>query len=325
MASGEFELIARYLAPLTDGEPGARGLTDDAARLSPPPGRDLVVTADAMVEGVHFLPDDPPDLVARKLLRVNLSDLASMGAVPWRYLLCLALTAETGDDWVRQFTDGLAVDQETFGIVLAGGDTVSTPGPRTFSLTAFGLAEPAGGDAPRGGAAAGDLLFVTGTIGDAALGLKVLQGALKPGAEDAAFLAGRYRLPVPRADAGPALASLASAMLDVSDGLLADLGHICRNSGLRAELRAHAVPLSPAARRLIDADPALLASVLGGGDDYELLFTVPPGKVDQVAALCGSLGLPIAEIGSLAAGEGVTVLDAQGAPIEIAEHGWRHF
>lgn len=325
MTSGEFDLIARYLAPLSANEPGARGLTDDAARLSPPPGHALVVTADTMVEGVHFLPDDAPDMVARKLMRVNLSDLASMGAQPWRYLLCAAWTAGTPDDWIAGFADGLAADQAAFGMVLAGGDTVSTPGPRSFSLTALGLVAADAPAAPRDGACAGDRLFVTGSIGDAALGLKVLQGTLEADAADAAALGTRYRLPQPRLMAGARLLGVAHAMLDVSDGLLADLGHIAQTSGLRAVVQAGKVPLSPAASRAVARDPALIASVLGGGDDYELLFAAPAGRADAIAAIAEQAGHPITEIGALEAGEGVAVFDTAGRPVDVAEPGWRHF
>ncbi|MEX2446392.1 MAG: thiamine-phosphate kinase [Dehalococcoidia bacterium] len=324
MSSGEFELIARYLAPLAEGEAGALGLTDDAAALTPPPGSTLVVTADAMVEGVHFLPDDPPELVARKLLRVNLSDLAAMGAAPWRYFICSALTTGTGDEWSERFAAGLADDQREFGVVLAGGDTVSTPGPKCFSLTALGLIE--GGTAVRrSGARPGDRLYVTGTIGDAALGLKVLQGEIEAGAGAAEKLAGRYRLPQPRVAAGPRLVGIATAMLDVSDGLLADLGHICETSQVSATVRAADVPLSTSALGLLERDASLAGAILGGGDDYELLFAAPPDRAADVADVAREAGHAITEIGTIGEGEGIEVVDAEGVPVVITRRGWTHF
>ncbi len=236
---GEFRLIARHFRPLAGA--GALDLTDDAALLAPPPGRELVVAADAMVAGVHFLPDDPADLVARKLLRVNLSDLAAMGAAPLAYLLTLSAPRATPDAWFAAFAAGLAADQEEFGLRLLGGDTTSTPGPVSLSLTIIGHVAP-GRAVRRAGAQAGDGLFVTGTIGDGALGLRAIRGEL---ADPEGFLASRYRLPRPRI--GFPLAS-AHAAMDVSDGLVQDVGHLCRLAGIGAVIEASRIPLSPAAR-----------------------------------------------------------------------------
>jgi thiamine-monophosphate kinase len=324
---GEFELIRRYLAPLAAEEPAALGLVDDAAVLAVPPGRDLVLTADAMVAGVHYLAEDPPDQVARKLLRVNLSDLAAMGAMPRGYLLTACWPEQVEESWIAGFVAGLAADQAEFGIRLLGGDTTRTPGPASLSLTALGTV-PAGRCLRRSTARAGDLVYVSGTIGDGALGLAVLQGRLAGLPADARdFLAGRYRLPQPRLALGQALLaeSLATAALDVSDGLVGDLAHITESSGLAARLEAAAVPLSPAARAALQADPALLEGLLTGGDDYELLFTVQPARADAVAALAGRLALPLTRIGMLEAGEGVRVFDASGAPLALGKAGWTHF
>jgi thiamine-monophosphate kinase len=263
---GEFGRIARYLAPLA-ADPGAIGLVDDAAEL----GHGLIATADAIVEGVHFLPSDPPELIARKLLRVNLSDLAAKGATPLHYLLTMALPARCDDRWVERFAAGLAEDQQLFGIVLMGGDSVSTPGPVTLSVTAIGRAAP-GGMVRRGGARAGDELWVSGTIGDGALGLLAATGQLM---EPDGYLAGRYRLPEPRVALGPALAGLVHAMMDVSDGLVGDLEHMATASGAAATVDAIAVPLSDATAAAVASDPSLFATVLTGGDDYELLFAAP--------------------------------------------------
>lgn len=321
----EFTLISELLAPLSRGEPGALNLTDDGALIAPAEGRCLVMTKDMLVAGVHFLADDDPGLIARKLLRVNLSDLAAMGAAPRAYLLGLALPNSVGEGWLRGFVEGLARDQAAYDITLIGGDTVSTDGPFTASLTALGEVR-AGHELRRVGAVAGDLVFLSGSLGDAALGLAVLTGALKGLDDDAeAALRDRYHLPRPRLDLGRRLYGLARGLIDVSDGLIADLGHICTASGVGAEIDAPKVPLSVAARAALDLDPDLLATVLGGGDDYELLFSAAPGAVGQIADLAGELDLPITAIGRIAGESGVVVRDKNGLPMEIESSGWRHF
>lgn len=322
---GEFDLIARYFAPLAAGEAGAFDLTDDAAVLTPSPGWAIVATADAMVAGVHFLPEDPPDLIARKLLRVNLSDLAAMGARPRAYLLTTAFPAAIDDAWLAAFAEGLAADQAEFGIHLLGGDTVSTPGSLTLSLTALGEARD-GAVLRRSRAKPGDTVYVTGTIGDAALGLDSLRGHLGGlGPRQAEYLAGRYRLPQPRTACGPRLLGLAHAALDVSDGLVGDLGHICKASGLAAVIEAAHVPTSEAADEALAADPELLARILTGGDDYELLFTAPPDAAAAIAALGAELGLAITAIGRCEAGQGVSAVDRDGVALEgLGEGGWHH-
>jgi thiamine-monophosphate kinase len=324
---GEFDLIAKYFAPLAAGMPGALGLGDDAAIIQPAPGRDIVVTVDALTEGVHFLPDDPPDEIARKMLRVNLSDLAAMGALPIGYLMTTAFSERVDEAWLAAFVAGLASDQKEFGIGLLGGDTTSTPGPTALTVTAFGDV-PAGRALRRSGAQAGDLVMVSGTIGDGILGLMALRGELGDLDEtDRAALASRYRRPQPRLELGAPLLErrLATAGLDVSDGLVADLGHICEQSNLAATIEAARVPLSGAARRAIAADPARLAMAITGGDDYELVFTIAPDDRDAVFALGHELDLPIAEIGAMKAGQGVTVLDSRGLPMQPGRAGWQHF
>jgi thiamine-monophosphate kinase len=362
MAEGEFELIARRLRPLAAGHPGALDLTDDAALLDPPAEHELVLTKDAMVEGVHFRPEDPPGDVAKKLLRVNLSDLAAMGAEPLGHLLALARPSSLCDDWLGAFCDGLADDQRRFGTTLLGGDTVSTPGPLILSLTAIGSV-PRGEALKRSGAKADDDLWVSGTLGDAALGLRVLQGTLDapedsdapddPEALDAAraYLIERYRLPRPRLALGAALRRLAHAAIDVSDGLIADLGHVLEASNLGAEVRADLLPLSPAARFFADVDagvpslpnaPAAVPSspgareaaqasagvfqaALGGGDDYELLFTAPEARRREIEDLSQQLDLPLTRIGRLVAGDSCRVIDAAGEEVAVLDKGWRHF
>jgi len=318
---GEFERIERFFAPLA--APGALGLRDDAALIDGPDGQQLVLTADAIVAGVHFLPEDPADLVARKLLRVNLSDLAAMGAAPLGYLLTTALPRSQGDDWLEAFSQGLAADQKEFGIGLLGGDSTGTPGPASLSLTAIGTV-PRGQSIHRGGGRAGDAVFVSGTIGDSALGLKVLVEGLETASADRDFLVGRYHLPRPRMMLGQRLRGIAHAMLDVSDGLVGDLLHICEVSGLGAVIDAGKVPLSPEAKRLIERRPYLRKTILTGGDDYELLFTVSPDAKADVLALGREINVAITEIGYLEKGTGVRVLD-QGKEMPIDAVGWRHF
>lgn len=317
---GEFEIIAGLFAPLSAGAPGAFGLTDDAAVLAPPEGEVLVMTKDMMVAGVHFLDTDPPDLVARKLLRVNLSDLAAMAARPYGYALGLSLPPSIDDAWLRMFVSGLAADQREFAIPLLGGDTTSTPGPLTLSLTAFGCA-PEHSLLRRRGARSGDLVYVSGTIGDGALGLLALRGEV---ADPDGFLGGRYRLPQPRlALVGP-LRQYASAGLDVSDGLVADLGHLCKASGVGAVIEAGRVPLSPAARHAVRQTPERIETVLGGGDDYELVFTVAPANVANLEKAASDAGVAVTMIGRIVSGEGVRVIDAAGAEMILGAAGFRH-
>ena len=308
----EFGLIARHFRPLSG--PGGLALLDDAALLQPPPGRELVLTVDAMVEGVHFLPDDPPDLVARKLLRVNLSDLAAKGAMPLGYLLTVSARRGTPESWFAGFAAGLAEDQAQFGIALMGGDTTSTPGPVSLSLTAIGHVAP-GGMVRRDGARPGDAVWVTGTIGDGALGLRAIRGEV---ADSDGFLADRYRLPQPRL--GLAAPALVRAGMDVSDGLVQDLGHICTASGVGAIIRADAVPLSPPARQA-----GQLETYLTGGDDYELLFAVDPAEEAALRSAASATGIKVTRIGEFEPGSVVRVLDANGGEMTFRSRGWSHF
>ena len=320
----EFALIAELLAPLSRAEPGAFGLTDDAALMDVSEGHQLVVTKDMLVAGVHFMADDGPDLVARKLLRVNLSDLAAMGATPKAYLVGLAAPRDVDDDWLRGFAGGLAEDQAAFLVTLIGGDTVSTEGPLTVSLTAFGEA-PAGMALRRQGAKPGDGVFVSGSIGDSALGLAMLKGGLDALDSDSrATLIDRYHLPRPRLELAARLRDMAHAAIDVSDGLVADLGHLCRVSGVGGDIDASRVPLSAAAQAALAADPALIDTVLTGGDDYELLFTASGGDAGRIVDMAADLSLPLTMIGQIIPGAGVTVRDSQNMPMNFKSTGWRH-
>lgn len=307
----EFSLIGRHFRPLA-GE-GALDLADDAALLTPPAGQELVLAADAMVAGVHFLPDDPPETIGRKLLRVNLSDLAAMGAEPLGYLMTVALPRGTPDAWVAGFAAGLAADQREFGLSVLGGDTVSTPGPLTLSLTILGTV-PRGQALRREGALAGDDLWVSGRIGDGWLGLRAARGEM---ADPDGTLARRYRLPEPRLALGRALRGLAHAAMDVSDGLLQDLSHLCRAGGAAAEVEAARVPVS---------DPtAPIAALATGGDDYELLFAAAAQDRARIAAAAAAARTPVMRIGQFTPGEPrVTLRDAAGQDITPATLGWSH-
>ena len=319
--SGEFELIARYFAPLAADWPGAFGLGDDAAILGVSDGIDRVVTTDALVEGTHFLPDDPPGRVAQKALRVNLSDLAAMGATPEAYTLALQIPEARDDGWIAALAQGLAMDQARYGITLIGGDTVSARGPAMLSVTAIGrLAH--GGPLRRNGAAAGDDVYVSGTIGDGDLGLRACRGEVAGlDAVQRRYAIDRYQLPEPRIALGTALVGTATACLDVSDGLAADLGHLARASGLAAEILLEAVPRSDAAAAAREFPES---ERIAAGDDYELLFTAAPDRREAVAAIARSAGTPVTRIGRTMPGSGVQVLDRTGSPVSLSRTGWQH-
>ena len=316
----EFALIAKLFAPLAKKAPGAFGLLDDAATLSPPPSHELVVTTDALVEGVHFLPGDPANQVAKKALRVNLSDLAAKGAEPAGYLMALMLPATTPMAWLRQFAHGLGDDQKEFGLSLLGGDTTATPGPLSIAITALGFV-PEGKMIRRAGAAIGDGVFVSGTVGDAGAGLAMLKGKA---ARDDSLIA-RYRLPEPRLTLGKALRGIASAGLDVSDGLLADLSHIAEVSKVRIAVTASAVPRSAALRALWGDDAESIVRAATAGDDYELAFAAPAEKKVAVLAAAKAAGVTVSEIGRVEAGSGVVLLDQRGQEIPVSRRGFMHF
>ena len=325
--SGEFDLIARYFAPIAAAFPGALGLKDDVALFDPPPGSRLVVTADAMVAGVHFLPDDPPDLIARKLMRVNLSDLAAKGATPYACLLTLSLPKGTEEGWIAAFAKGLAMDAAEYRFPLAGGDTTSTPGPLCLSLTAVGLMPQDRAPLLRSGAKAGDAVFITGSIGDAHLGLAVQQGEFVGlAAVHRTALIARYRLPQPRVAFGQALAAIPGvhAAADVSDGLVADLGHICAASNLAATVEAARIPHSPAAQAALELG-ASGERLMTGGDDYEVVFTAAPETEAAIQAAAKTAGVAVTRVGAIVKGQGVTAIDSGGKVISLVQKGYRHF
>jgi thiamine-monophosphate kinase len=326
-ASGEDSLIARYFKPIAT-DPGAFDLDDDAAALKID-GGDLVVTTDAIVEGVHYLPDDPPGTIARKALRVNLSDLAAKGATPAGFVLTLALRT-VDDAWLTPFAQALGEDAASFNCPLLGGDTVSTPGPPMISITAFGRV-PRGKMIHRSGAKPGDRIVVTGTIGDAVLGLDILKGGAAAGAlggDSAAreLLIGRYRVPQPRNALATALRDHAHAAMDVSDGLAGDLTKLCAASGVSAAIDAPGIPLSPAAAALLAQGAASLPMLISGGDDYEILCAIPEARFEAFALAAGRAGVAVTSIGTVIAGTAIpSFLDAQGRELALARRSWSHF
>jgi thiamine-monophosphate kinase len=326
-ASGEDALIARYFRPLATN-PGAFNLVDDAAILMAT-GEELVVTTDAMVEGVHFLADDPPETIGRKALRVNLSDLASKGASPAGFVLTLALRSAE-EAWLAPFARGLGEDAERFGCPLLGGDTVSTPGPLMVSITAFGRVA-AGKMVHRSGAKPGDRVVVSGTIGDAMLGLDILKGgpaaaALGDDASARDMLIERYRLPQPRNLLAQAVRDHASAAMDVSDGLAGDLGKLCAASGVSAVIDAPSIPLSGPAASLLARGAVRIEALVSGGDDYEILCAIPENQFVAFAREAGSAGVTVASIGTIVAGTSAPkFLDAHGTEISLSRRSYSHF
>ena len=320
----EDALIARFFAPYAG--PAALGLRDDAALVRPSPGDDLVLTTDALVAGVHFFADDPPASIARKALRVNLSDLAAKGARPLGFLLSLALPPDWTEPWLDAFAAALGADGADYGCPLAGGDTVKTPGPLTLSITAFG-AVPAGRMAKRTGVRPGDRLYVTGTIGDAALGLRLRQGK---GPEishaDRDFLVERYLEPRPRMGLAPAMAAHANGGMDVSDGFVGDLTKMLAVSGVGGRVLVYRAPLSPAARAAIAVDPDLFRVALTGGDDYEILASVAPAAAPAFEAEAVAAGVPIVCVGEAQEGAGPPRFVApDGAAMSFARGSYSHF
>jgi thiamine-monophosphate kinase len=325
--SGEDALIARYFKPLAT-DPGALGLDDDAAVLKAH-GEDIVVTTDVVVEGVHFLSNDPPDTIARKALRVNLSDLAAKAATPAGFVMTLALRS-VEDPWLTAFAHGLGEDAKAFDCPLLGGDTVSTPGPLTVSITAFGRAPP-GKMVHRGGARPGDRVMVTGTIGDAALGLQILKGgavarALSQDVAAKEMLVARYRIPQPRNVLAEALRNHASAAMDVSDGLAGDLAKLCAASGVSAVIDAPSIPKSEPAVALLGCGVASIDMLVSGGDDYEILCTVAEARCQALAADARRAGVALTSIGTVTQGTlAPRFLDARGSEISLAHLSYSHF
>ncbi len=325
--SAEERLIARYFKPLAS-DPGAFQLGDDAAVVTPRAGCDLVLKTDGVIAGVHFFPDDPPDGIGRKALRMNLSDLAAKGAQPIGFLMTVALPSPVDEAWLAAFAAGLGEDATRYRCPLLGGDTDRTPGPLSISVAAFGTL-PHGTMVRRATARPGDRIMATGTIGDAALGVRLrrdnrLAARWRLTAAITLHLTARYRRPEPRVALAEAVRLHASAAMDVSDGLAGDLGKLCRASGMAAEIDVARVPLSEAARAALAAEPALIETLLTGGDDYEILLTVAPNKRDALSAAAEHAGVVVSEIGEVTAGEGARFVHESRA-LTFARPAYSHF
>lgn len=319
----EFDLIKKYFQPLVDADGPALSLLSDTAQFTPNPGHNLVFTKDMMVEGVHFCPDVDPKKLAKKLLRVNLSDLAAAGAKPLGYLLGFGGTDGVDAKWLAAFSSGLAEDQDEFGLTLWGGDTVKTSGPMVLSLTAIGEVLWGKG-LTRQGASVGDAVYCTGVIGDGVLGLMALKGEL-PNDISPKTLISRLEVPSPRIDLGQQLSGLASAMADVSDGLMADLGHIAAASGVGMEISGAFVPLSSNGKKFVKGSKGGLQMLVSGGDDYELIFTAPGENHKTLMNLSEISGIAITAIGRVCSKTSVELLDSEGEKIQLPEKGFKHF
>jgi thiamine-monophosphate kinase len=328
-ATGEEAIIQGFLAPLARGFPGAFGLKDDCALLTPEPGTELVLKTDPVAEGIHFLPDDAPGDIAWKALAVNVSDLAAKGATPIGYLMALSFPAPPSADWLAAFAQGLEKAQRQFGCHLMGGDTDRRPGPITVSITAVGSV-PRGAMVRRNTARPGDAIFVSGTLGDAALGLLLRRNARLVSTwglskADAEHLRQRYLRPEPRLGLGGALRGHATAAMDISDGLAKDLDRMCRASGCGARVRLADLPLSASASKALAADPKLMLAIAAGGDDYDVLAAVSPEKASDFVAAAGRAGVAMTCIGTLTGDRDVIFEGADGHPVSFPSSGWDHF
>lgn len=315
---GERARIARYFAPLAAGELGSFNLTDDAAIITPPLGQQLVITSDSVIETIHVLAGATPEQFAQKLMRRNLSDLAAMGATPWRYMLNLHTPSALDDTWFAEFSSTLAREQAAFGLVLVGGDSTSGAERIHTTMTCIGIID--GAPLRRSGAQVGDDIYVSGSLGGAAYALSLLQQKCAI----TQSLAARYHCPEPRLTLGNALRGIATSCIDISDGLLADMGQITVASHVGAQLHRHAMPVDKELAETIAKDEAAWRFALSGGDDYELLFTAPPSARDTIQTLSETLALPITRMGEMVAAHGVTLLDANGAALAITHEGWEH-
>ncbi len=326
--ANEFELIERFFAPLSASQPGAFNLTDDGAVLAVGEGLRLVITTDTLIAGVHFPADCPASAVATKSLAVNLSDLAAMGADAMAFTLCISIDKSIDNNWLDVFSNALNDEQKKFQVTLVGGDTVATPGPLSLTICALGTVAE-GAELRRSKALVGDIIYVSGSIGDAALGLKLLQKELAdqiPRHRD--FLIERYYRPQPRLKLGRRLGGIATAAIDVSDGLVADIGHICAASGVGAIIEADRIPLSAAARAILKSGESTISTLLTGGDDYEILFTARPESSGDIERIATELDLSLTAIGKTTEKRdscNVSVIDDNGDKLVLDKKGYRHF
>ena len=326
----EEDLIQQFLAPLTDKVPGAYALKDDCATLRPPAGHDLVMTTDALVSGLHFLPDETPEVIAWRALAVNISDLASKGATPMCYLMALSVPAAPTRDWMIRFASGLKDAQEHYGLTLIGGDTDRRPGVSlSINITAVGYV-PEGRMVQRATAQVGDRVFVSGTLGDAAMGLILRRNVDSKrfptlDKDQRQFLLDRFLRPSARVELSSLLLKYASAAMDVSDGFVKDMGRMCSASGVAAQVILDRLPLSVAAERAFAEQPVLRELAANGGDDYEILATVPANQADAFEDAALELGVAVTDVGKIAEGAGLTLLNANGLPVTLSKTGHDHF
>ena len=327
MGLDEFDRIKKYFRPLASNERGALKLLDDAAVLPVEDTSKIVISADALVEGIHYFGEEEADLIAQKSLRTNLSDMAAMGAAPWVYTLSLSIgpIVRGGlDQWLGSFVKGLKKDQNKYDIGLVGGDTVIGSGPTVISITILGKAN-SGTIITRNGASVDDDIYVSGTIGDSAIGLKIIKEPINELAwSDQLYLKDRYYLPRPRVKLGMGLVGVASAAMDVSDGLIQDLEHLCSASNLGASINWPRLPLSKPVEHLLSKKIIPISVIANGGDDYELLFTAPKRLRARVAAIAKASGVVVTRIGHTNKGSGVRLLDETNSSINLIGTGFKH-
>ncbi len=328
-ADAEGAIIATYFAPLAARAPGAFGLVDDCAALTPTPGHDLVLKTDPIREGVHFPADADAADIAWKAVAVNVSDLVAKGARPVGYLMALSFPDAPTARWFKRFARGLREAQDAFGITLYGGDTDRAPGPMSVAVTAFGEVQT-GKMVQRATATPGDRVFVSGTLGDAALGLALVQRPMA--ALDMRLLShhcdqvmARYDRPTPRVALAPLLVAHASASMDLSDGLLKDAGRMANAAGVALTLDAARLPLSEAMTRALAANPQRMRDVVAHGDDYEVLFTVPPARVTAMQKDAAALAFRVTDIGVVAPGAGAVIAGPDGKALAFERTGYEHF
>ena len=327
MGLDEFDRIKKYFKPLASAERGSLDLLDDAAVLPIGSDSELVISTDALVEGIHYVGDEDASLIAQKSLRTNLSDMAAMGAAPWAYTLSLILDPLkkcSADQWLDSFVAGLQIDQNKYDVCLIGGVSVVGAGPTVISITIIGKLNNKG-PLVRSGALQNDDIYVSGTIGDSAAGLQVIKGSLDfLDFSDQIYLKNRYYLPQPRVALGLALVGLASAAMDVSDGLIQDMGHLCSASGLAAVINWPNVPLSPPVITLLESKSISISAIINGGDDYELLFTAPSILRPDIEELSKKTEVPLTRIGYMTEGADVLLMDKENQLISVAGAGFKH-
>ena len=318
----EFEIISDFFSPLARDK-GSFGLSDDVAVLSKAKGYHFIVSTDMLISEVHFFSNDDPEDIASKCIRVNISDIVSKGAIPKYYFLSIALPKETDDKWIKSFTKSLKIEQKNFNISLMGGDTVSTTGPLTINIVCIGVIEK-NKLIRRNGAMPGEDIYVTGEIGSAKIGLEILKKNIIANSDLENYFIKKYRLPCPRNKLGPKLINLASSSIDISDGLISDLNHICLASNVKAEVNYSLLPVSNCISQLNLTENQLKNIILNGGDDYEIIFTSNSLNSTKIFDLSKFLEVNITKIGMIVQGEGIEVFDKESKKIDLILDGYKH-